>query len=249
MRTTTFLLGILSITTAASAETITVSAAASLKESMEATCKAFEAKTGNQVELNFAASGPLESQIEHGAPVDVFVSAANEPAEKLIKAGMVDPSSRQLIARNQLVLVVPSAEKQPPTSFEHLADASVHRIAVGQPNTVPAGMYARQTLTSLKLFEQLTPKLVYGASVRQVLAYVTRDEVDAAIVYATDAKQAGAAVRVVSIATPTSHEPIEYPAVIVKASTHQAVAKALIDFWRSADGQKMLSAFGFEPVD
>ena len=110
-------------------------------------------------------------------------------------------------------------------------------------------MYAKQTLTFLKLFDRLTSKLVYGASVRQVLAYVTRDEVDAAIVYATDAKQAGAAVRVVQVADVKSHEPIEYPAVIIKASSHAAVAKSLIDFWMSADGQGMLMKLGFEPIE
>lgn len=232
----------------APAETITVSAAASLKEAMGVTCRAFEAKTGNHVELNFAASGPLELQIEQGAPVDVFVSAADEQVKRLIRRKLVLPSSRHVIARNQLVLVAPAAEKNPPTSFDDLLNTRIHKISIGQPDTVPAGMYARQTLRAMKLFNKLLPKLVYGASVRQVLAYVIRDEVDAAMIYTTDAIQGGSAVKILATAKPVTHEPIEYPAVILKSSAHQNVDRELIGYWLSSSGQRAMAKLGFEPV-
>lgn len=197
-------------------ETIRVAAAISLSEAMKTAAADYEKATGNKVVLNFGSSGQLMGQIRNGADVDVFISAADRQVDELARDKLVDPATRTVVATNALVLIVPADAKSPPASFEALAGAA--RIAIGEPQTVPAGQYARQVLTSLKLTDALKPKLVYGTNVRQVLAYVERGEVSAGVVYLTDAITAGEKVKVVATADPKTHEPIVYPGVVVSAS-------------------------------
>ncbi len=124
---------------------------------------------------------------------------------------LIDPASRKTIAANALVLIVPADSKLDLSRFEDLQKPEVKRLAMGEPKAVPAGEYATQTLKHLKLLDTLQPKIISGASVRQVLDYVERGEVDAGIVYATDAMQSGPKVRVIATADPSWHEPIHYP--------------------------------------
>jgi molybdate transport system substrate-binding protein len=236
---------ILCLTRVVGAESITVSAAVSLKEAATEIGKTYEAQTGDHVDFNFAASGPLAAQIQQGAPVDAFISAANKQVDELTKAGLTDPKTRQVVVRNELVLIVASAAENSPKNFSDLANQTVTKIAVGQPQSVPAGQYATQTLAALKLTDVTAKKLVYGASVRQVLDYVQRNEVDAGIVYATDAKQAGSAVKVVATADANTHEPIEYPAVVIKGSAHAAAAEKFLQFLTTPSAQNVFLAKGF----
>ncbi len=232
---------------AASAETITVSAAISLKDALERIGKTYESASGDHVDFNFGASGALESQIEQAAPVDAFISAADQQVDQLISRGKAQPASRCVVAQNTLVLIVPAATTASLHDFADLSDKSISKIAIGQPKIVPAGQYAVQTLTHLKLLDSLRAKIVYGANVRQVLDYVVRDEVDAGIVYATDARQAGNAVTVIATAPADSHDRIEYPAVIISACPHAAAAaaKRFLNFLGTPPSESILTSFGF----
>jgi molybdate transport system substrate-binding protein len=233
--------------TLARAGEITVSAAVSLKEAMTDVAAAYQQETGRRVRLNFGATGHLLAQIRDGAPVDGFVSAAEAHMDQAAAQRLIDPPTRVAIAGSRLVLIVPADAKRAPDGFRALGSASIRRLAIGQPRTVPAGQYAEQALRKLALLESVRGRLVHGGSVRQVLDYVERGEVDAGIVYATDARQSGAKVRVVATAEQAWHEPILYSAATVRGSAKKDDAGAFWSFLTSEAGQKILAAHGFAP--
>jgi len=229
-------------------EDITVSAAISLKGSLEAMRPQYETKTGDRLKFTFASSGQLAAQIKNGAPVDLFISAARKQVDELNSAGKTDKATATVVAGNELVLIVPTDSQSAPKSFDELAGDKVRRIGVGEPKTVPAGDYAQQVLASLKLTEKLKGRLVYGLNVRQVVQYVERGEVEAGIVYTSDAKEAGDKVKVVATADPSWHKPIEYWAVVVVDSKHAAAAKNFLAYLESEPAQTILKANGFLPT-
>ncbi len=235
---------LLALAPLARAEPITISAAISLKESMEQIGRDYKAKTGDDPCLNFDASGRLEQQIKQGAPVDGFVSAGDKEVDDLTRSGQADAASRRVVVTNALVLIVPAAAADGPKSFADLAAGS-GKVAAGDPKSVPAGHYAQQTLANLKLTDALAPRLVLGQNVRQVLTYVQRGEVSAGLVYATDARQAGAAVRVVATADPATHDPIEYPAVVLAKSAHAGAARRFLDYLATPEARAVFTAHGF----
>jgi molybdate transport system substrate-binding protein len=233
-------------TGAALAETMTVSAAVSLKEAMEAVAPAFANKTGDPVQFMFGSSGQLAAQIQNGAPVDVFISAADKQVDDLSKANLLDDATRRVIAGNTLVLIAPVNSALKIDSFAQLnSSQNVKRIAVGEPKSVPAGQYAAQALAHFKLTEPLKNKLLFGTNVRQVLSYVERGEVDCGIVYSTDAAASGEKVRILATAPAESHEPIIYPAAVVRQSKNSARARAFLDFLLSDEAQATLRSKGF----
>ena len=227
------------------AEEITVAAAISLKESLEAIRPQYESSGGDRVKFTFASSGQLVSQVQNGAPIDLFLSAARKQVDDLRKAGSVDEHTAVVVAGNELVLIVPADAKDPPTSFEQLADAKVRRLAIGEPRTVPAGEYAQQVLEHLNLKDKLKGRVIYGLNVRQVLQYVQSGEVDAGIVYASDADEAKQRVKLVTTARPEWHEPIEYWAVIVAGSSHATGAKQFLTYLQSEAAQAIFKSHGF----
>jgi molybdate transport system substrate-binding protein len=164
--------------------------------------------------------------------------------DALDKEGLIDAASRRVIAGNELVLIAPT-DSRTVGGFSDLADPKVKRIAIGEPKTVPAGQYAVQTLQSLKLHDTLKGRLIYGANVRQVLYYVERGEVDAGLVYATDAKLSGDKVRIVATADPKLHDPIEYPAVILKEAKERKSAERFLDHLSSRKAQAIFRDAGF----
>lgn len=232
---------------ASEAETITVAAAISLKDALTNAAKQYKADSGDEVEFSFASSGQLANQILNGAPVDLFISAANKQVDELSKAGTIDDASRKVVAGNSLVLIVPVDSKSPPDSLKALTGNGIAKIAIGEPRTVPAGQYAQEALKHAGVMEAIKEKLILGANVRQVLDYVQRGEVSAGLVYATDAKIAGDKVRVAATVDSAEHEPIVYPAAIVKASKKAVAAKKFLDFLLSEKGQAALKEFGFSP--
>jgi molybdate transport system substrate-binding protein len=227
------------------AESIRVGIAISLKDAMDQVVKDYESDTAEKVELVYGSSGQIAAQITSGAPIDLFISAANKQVDDLAREGLLKTESRRVVAGNTLVLIVPADAKSPPSGFQSLADASVKRIAIGDPKSVPAGDYSMQVLKSLKLDETTAARLIYGANVRQVLAYVERGEVDAGIVYSTDARESGNKVKVVATADATLHQPIEYPAAVVKASGKPEAAKRFLDYLASPKARDVLSGKGF----
>jgi molybdate transport system substrate-binding protein len=225
--------------------TINVAAAISLKPALEEIAKAYETATDQRVELAFGSSGQLMTQIKAGAPIDLFIAAAEKQVDELIDAKLADRSSRRVVAGNTLVLIAPRDAPDPPSSIESIGEANVKRLAVGEPKTVPAGQYAEQVIHKLNLAEKLKDKVVYGANVRQVLDYVVRGEASAGFVYATDAKDAGDKVRVAATADSSTHDPIVYPAVVIKASSNQDTAKKFLDYLASEKSQAILKSHGF----
>jgi molybdate transport system substrate-binding protein len=247
MRLTPLIAAVLLVAVAAHAETITVSAAISTKETLQAIAADYEKATGVHVRFNFQGSGELEAQIEQGAPVDAFISADDAEMEKLTAAGDSDPATRRVVARNRLVLVVP-ADTASPTSFDGLKSVA-GKIAIGNPKTVPAGRYAEQVFKAMKLDSAVAGRLVYGQNVRQVLTYVERGEVAAGVVYQTDADQAVDKVKVVATADAATHDPIEYPAVVVKGAAHAAAAGRFLDYLKSDAAKAIWKAKGFLPAE
>jgi molybdate transport system substrate-binding protein len=232
---------------AAFAEAVRVAAAISLKDAMTEVAAAYKAEGKGEVGFTFGSSGQLQAQIEYGAPVDVFVSAAHTQVDELVEARLADRATKRVVAGNRLVLIVPAGAKSAPATFADLSDPKYRRVAVGEPKSVPAGQYAAQSLKSLGLLDSLKGRLVYGANVRQVLDYVERGEVDAGIVYATDAIESGDRVRVAARAEPAAHDPIEYPAVIVSNSRRRKAAGDFLDYLGSDKAREILSRKGFTP--
>ena len=228
----------------ARAGTITVSAAISMKDALEDVARAYESQSGDKVEMNFGSSGQLMTQVQRGAPVDVFISAAEEQMEQLERGELVNPQTRVVVAGNRLVLVVPNELARAPVSFEGLSDPRFKRISIGHPESVPAGAYAMQVLTKLGILDAVRGRLVYGANVRQVLSYVERGEVEAGIVYRTDVL-AGANVFVVATADESWHAPIRYPAAVVSASRNGESARRFLAYLAGEAAQQILSRHGF----
>jgi molybdate transport system substrate-binding protein len=231
----------------ARADELTVSAAISLRESLTSIANAYQRDHPDKIGLNFGATGQLLAQIREGAPIDVFIAASEEQMDQAESMKLIEPATRRVIAGNTLVLIVPANSSLALTSFADVAQPQVKRLAIGQPKTVPAGEYAAEALRSLKLDAALRDRLVYGASVRQVLDYVERGEVDAGIVYATDARQSGGKVRVIATADPSSHRPIHYVAATVSASRHREGAARFLAHLAAPAAQQALSAEGFAP--
>lgn len=226
-------------------DTLTVSAAASLQDALGEIARAYEAENPDvRLRLNFAASGTLQQQIRLGAPVDLFLSAADRQMDALQAQGLIDPSTRRAFAGNELVLIVPARGGAAIDGFADLASPRVRRVAMGAPESVPAGRYAAEVLRSLGIADVVGNKALLGQHVRQVLAYTERGEVDAAIVYRTDA--AGRpGVRIVAGAPEGSHVPITYPLAVVAASPHPEQARRLAAHLTGPEAQDVLRRFGF----
>ena len=227
------------------AEPLRVAVAASLKDAVTELASQFEKATGTRVEPLVGSSGQLASQVRYGAPIDVIISAADEPLAKLEHDKLLVVGSVRPIASNRLVLVAPGESKAELRGFRDLPRDTVRRIAIGDPAVVPAGQYATQVFESLGLADALRERIVHAANVRQVLAYVERGEVDAGVVYATDARISAGRVRVVEMADPAWHQPIRYSAAIVERSPQRDAARALVEFLAADEAQGVLERHGF----
>ncbi len=231
----------------ATAQELTLSVAVSMKEAVEEIGRRFvEGRTGVSLRYNFGASGELQKQIEAGAPVDVFMSAAQRQVDELEQAGLLTPSTRRVFASNVLVAIRPADSALDVPGPSDLLDRRVQRIAIGNPKTVPAGQYAEESLRALSLWDRVRPRLVIAENVRQVLEYVARGEVDVGFVYATDAVQRLRRVRLAFPFPDDTHRPIVYPAAVVKATRAPELAQAFVDFLVSPPAQTVLGRLGFE---
>jgi molybdate transport system substrate-binding protein len=235
-------------TTAAGAQALTVSAASSLKGALTEIGAAFDAANNCKTTFNFDASGTLEKQIEAGAPVDVFASAAKKQVTALTDKSLADAASVKIFASNEIVLIVPANSTLNITKFEDLANADVKKIAYGDPAVAPHGVAAEEILNKLGIFATVKPKVIYASNVSQALTYVTSGEVDAGIVFATEAKSAGDKVKVVATSDPNWHSAIAYPICLVSDSKVKTLGQAFIDYVNGADGQVVLAKYGFLPA-
>ncbi len=229
---------------AAAGQELLVSAAASLTNALKEVAGAFEkTHSGVKIVCNFAASGVLLQQMATGAPVDVFAAADQKTMNQAQEKKLIVPGTRKNFVSNRLVLIVPMDSKLSLSGLKDLTGPAVKRLAVGNPATVPAGRYAKEALEQAGLWEALSPKFILAESVRQVLDYVRRGEVDAGLVYSTDAAIAAGKVKVVQ--TVTEHEPILYPLAVTAATDKKALAQSWVEFVLSPPAQEIFQRFGF----
>lgn len=218
---------------------INVSAAVSMKDALAEIQKSYESSHPNvKIVYNLGASGSLQKQIEQGAPADIFISAAAKQMDELGGKNLLMKESRKNLVENQLVLIVPQNSRLQLTNYEDLTKTDIQKIGLGEPAVVPAGQYAKQAFTKLGFWDRLQEKLVFAKDVRTVLAYVETGNVDAGIVYQTDAI-ASTKIRVIAAAPAGTHEPIIYPmAILANTKNTQAVQ----DFYKYLTGSEAKAA-------
>lgn len=229
----------------AHAADVTVSAAASLTNAFKELAPAFEtAHPGTKILFNFAASDALLAQIAKGAPVDVFASADQETMDKAQQQKLLVEGSRRNFVANALVVITPVENGVTLKSLSDLQQPAVKRIAIGKPEGVPAGRYAKGALEKAKLWAAVEPRAVFAQNVRQALDYVSRGETEAGFVYATDAFMLKDKVRILfSVPTET---PISYPIAVTNGGTNADGGKQFLDFVASPAGQAVLAKHGFQ---
>jgi molybdate transport system substrate-binding protein len=225
------------------AAALTVSAASSLTDVLTELATRYQAATGERVQINPGASNTLARQIIEGAPVDVFISADDLQMNAVVKAGRMAPGSTITLLSNELVLVVPKGAPAHVNQPQDLVEGHVRRIAMGQPESVPAGVYGRQWLEKLGLWKAVQPKVVPMPTVRAALAAVRERRVDAAIVYATDARTT-ADVRVAYRALSGEGPRIVYPAAVV-AGPHETSARRFLAYLQSDEARRVFEGAGF----
>jgi molybdate transport system substrate-binding protein len=232
----------------AQAQELTLSVAVSLKEAVVELGRGFAAaRPGVALRYNFGASGDLQKQIEAGAPIDLFLSAAQRQMDELERKGLLVPGSRRAFARNVLAVIRPADSRVDLARPADLLDARVSRIVIGDPRTVPAGQYAEESLRALGLWDRLRPRLVFAGNVRQALDYVARGEVDAGVVYATDVAARAQGIREAFRPAEDTYSPVVYPAAVVAGSRQPALARSFIDLLVSETGRAVLTRLGFAP--
>lgn len=223
---------------------ITVSAAMSLKDALEQIKGDYtNGHPDIKINLNMGASGPLQKQIEEGAPVDLFISAGVKQMDQLAEKGLIDPATRINLLGNELVLIT-GKDNQAIKDFPDLAGPVVKKIAIGMPETVPVGKYTRETLENLKLWDELQPKLVPAKDVRQVLTYVESNNVDAGFVYRSDALR-GKRIKVALTVPDNLHKPILYPAAVLKNARKKDAARDFLNYMASPQGMAVFEKYGF----
>ena len=227
-------------------QSILVAAAASLKNAYEEELiPMFEEQyPGVTVEGTYDSSGKLQTQIEEGLEADVFMSAATKQMKALDEEGMIASDTIVNLLENKIVLIVPAGSDSQIDSFEKIGDAA--SIALGDPESVPAGQYAKEALTNLSVWDSIQDKVSFGTNVTEVLNQVAAVSADAGIVYATDAASMADQVTVVAEAPEGSLEKkVIYPVAVVKATTHEDAAKAFVDFLQTPDAIKVFESYGF----
>jgi molybdate transport system substrate-binding protein len=234
------------VPTLALAADVTVFAAASLKEAMDAQARQFEANTGNKVVVSYGGSNALAKQIEAGAPADVFISADLDWMDYVDQRHLLLPGSRSNLLRNTLVLIAPAnstASMVIAPNFALAAALGQDKLAMANPDSVPAGKYGKAALEKLGVWASVEKQVARAENVRAALALVARGEAPFGIVYATDALSEKG-VRIVATFPADSYPPIVYPVALL-ATTNAAAAKPLVDFLRSPAAGPTWQKYGF----
>jgi molybdate transport system substrate-binding protein len=228
---------------------LTISAAASLTDALTEIQKAYEADNSTiKLSFNFGASGALQQQIEQGAPVDLFLSAAVKNMTALVDKQLIDPNQQINLLKNELVVVVPVDGKTPIERVSDLTKAEVKTVAIGIPESVPAGSYAKEALTNAQLWDTLQPKSVQAKDVRQVLQYVETGNADAGFVYKTDALTTDK-VKVAFAVDAASYKTIQYPIGIVKATKHATEADEFYSYLQTQESLDVFVKYGFSVLN
>lgn len=231
-------------TTSEETVTLNISAAASLQEAMiELETKFKEIEPNVKLEVNLGSSGSLQQQIEQGAACDVFISAGEKQMKALEEKDLLLDGTNKTLLTNDLVLV--AAEGKIIDNLDSIVSDDVKHIAIGDPESVPAGKYAKEVLDNTKLYDKVEDKLVLAKDVKEVLAWVQQGNADVGFVYLSDTVGADG-VEVVLTTDEDTHSAINYPIAVMKASEKQEKAKAFEDFLLSDEGQAILEKYGFK---
>lgn len=221
---------------------LTVSAAASLTDVMEELAAQYETEHPEvDISFTFGGSGALQAQIEEGAPVDLFFSAAESNMDALEEQGLIDSTTRKDMLQNEIVLIAPAGETKV-TGFAEILDSNP-RIALGEAESVPAGKYAMQIFENLGIWDEVQKQAVFASNVREVLAWVETGEVDCGVVYATDAKTSDK-IQVICSA-PEDAPQVLYPAAVVQSSANPEQAQAFLDYLCSEEAKEAFTSYGF----
>ncbi|WP_407466582.1 molybdate ABC transporter substrate-binding protein [Megamonas hypermegale] len=230
----------------ASQKEVYIVAAASMTDAVKEIGANYE-KQHPDVKLmyNFGSSGALQSQIEQGAPADVFISAAQKQMNALEEENLIDKATRKDLLENKVVLIVPKNSTLVLDDFAAAATDKVSKIALGEPKSVPVGQYSEEIFTNLNVWADIKAKAVYASDVRQVLSWVETGEVDCGVVYATDAAISDK-VKVLLEAPAGTHKPVVYPAAMVSSSKNPEIAKDFLAYLSQDEQKAILAKYGFD---
>src|SRR5262245_6836557 len=245
MRTACVLILALAAAVPAKAKTITVFAAASLKDALDESAKAYESRTSDKIVVSYGASSALAKQIESGAPADLFISADLDWMDYLEQRRLINPDSRRNLLRNRLVLIVPADNKVSVNIAPGFPLASLlgsGRLAMANPDAVPAGKYGKASLEALGVWKDVRSKVASTENVRAALLLVSRGEAPMGIVYKTDAA-VEPKVRVAGVFPENTHPPIVYP--IAMTANAKPAATAFMDWLGKPEAQAIFKKFGF----
>jgi len=236
---------LLTLAGVAAAETVTVFAAASVKDALDENVKAYQAKSGDRIVVSYAASSALAKQIEAGAPADLFISADLDWMDYLEQRRLVKTDTRRNLLRNRLVLIAPVDSKVSVNiapGFPLAALLGSSRLAMANPEAVPAGKYGKASLEALGVWKDVQSKVAAAENVRAALVLVSRGEAPLGIVYRTDAA-ADPKVRVVGLFPENSHPPIIYPAALTVAG--KRAAEPFLQWLGRSDARAIFEKHGF----
>lgn len=225
-----------------------IQAAASLKDALNEVTEAYSAQHPEVTfTINYDSAGNLQAQIEQGAPADIFIPAAKKYMDSLEEAGLLLDGTRTDVLSNSLVVVVPKGRASGIKSLADLASAELEVVALGDPESVPAGKYALQAMEAAGVKDSVMEKAILGKDVRSVLTYVETGDADAGVVYRSDAL-ISTAVDTACTIDPSMHEPVVYPAAVIKTSREHKAAQAFIEHLTSPQAQAVFEKFGFSSV-
>jgi len=223
-----------------------VSAAASLTDVLKELSTTYATKEPTvKLTFTFGASGALQTQIEEGAPSDIFMSAAQKQMDALDKKSLLLADTKKNLLVNKVTLITPKDSTKNIKTFADVNTSKVKKIALGEPKAVPVGQYSEEIFTYMKCLNAVKAKAVYGSDVRQVLTWVESGNVDCGIVYATDAATSNK-INVVAQAPAGSHKPVVYPVAVLKSSKHATAAKAFLDFLSTDEAKAVFVKYGFQ---
>lgn len=222
-----------------------ISAAASMTDCLTELAGSYKEVAPNvTLTFTFGSSGSLQSQIEEGAPSDVFISAAQKQMNALDEKNLIDKATRKDLLVNEVVLITPKGNSLGLSTFTDVTKDEVTKIALGELASVPVGQYSEEIFNHYEIMDQVSAKAVYGSDVRTVLTWVENGEVDCGVVYATDAAISDA-VDVAAIAPSDSHQSVIYPIAMIKDSKNPETARAFIDYCFSAEAAAVFEKYGF----
>ena len=223
---------------------VTVLAAASLTDALNEIIEEYEKDADCTITPSYAGSGDLVQQIEGGAPCDIFISASKANMDQLEDEDYIDTDTRKDLLANSLTLIA-TAENKDTVTMDSLTTDAVGSIAIGEPTTVPAGKYASQVFDNMGITDQISGKIVEAKDVRAVLTYVTEGNADCGFVYRTDAEIEKDNIAIIGDVDESLHDPIVYPAAILKDAPEADSAADFYDFLQSDFAKKVFEKYGF----